>query len=68
MTGYLRKIYKNVLIEINNECNIEYDHDILKPDRVHELIELVQEKERKTDTDFMPEQVMEAVFIPTQML
>jgi hypothetical protein len=30
----------NVLLEINNECNVKaYDHDILKPDRVHELIE-----------------------------
>jgi hypothetical protein len=30
--------YRNVLIEINNECNVRYDHDILKPERVHELI------------------------------
>jgi hypothetical protein len=29
---------KNVLIEANNECNIRYDHEILKPDRIHELI------------------------------
>jgi hypothetical protein len=37
------KGYRNVLIEINNECNIkQYDHDILKPDRVHELIETVK--------------------------
>src|SRR5262249_31634073 len=28
--------YTNVLLEINNECNVKYDHDILKPDRVHE--------------------------------
>ena len=34
--------YRNVLIEINNECNVAYDHDILKPDRVHELIRRVQ--------------------------
>jgi hypothetical protein len=34
--------YKNILIEINNECNIEYDHKILQPDRVHELIRRVQ--------------------------
>jgi len=38
----LRKKYRNILIEINNECNIQYDHDILKPERVHELIELVR--------------------------
>lgn len=30
--------YTNVLVEVNNECNVRYDHDILKPDRVHELI------------------------------
>ena len=34
--------YRNVLIEINNECNVAYDHDILKPDHVHELIRRVQ--------------------------
>jgi hypothetical protein len=33
------KGYRNVLIEINNECNVRYDHAILKPERVHELIE-----------------------------
>jgi hypothetical protein len=31
--------YTNVLLEINNECNVSYDHNLLKPDRVHELIE-----------------------------
>jgi glyoxylase-like metal-dependent hydrolase (beta-lactamase superfamily II) len=34
--------YKNVLIEVNNECNIAYDHAILKPERVHELIERIK--------------------------
>jgi hypothetical protein len=39
--------YKNILIEINNECNIDrYDHEILKPYRVHELIDLVKKKEK----------------------
>jgi hypothetical protein len=38
--------YRNVLIEINNECNVKYDHPVLMPDRVHELIELVQQKNR----------------------
>ena len=23
--------YRNVLVEINNECNIRYDHEILRP-------------------------------------
>ncbi len=35
--------YRNVLIEVNNECNVRsYDHEILKPARVHELIEMVK--------------------------
>lgn len=35
----------NVLIEVNNECNVKaYDHAILKPDRVHELIERVKQR------------------------
>ncbi len=39
--------YRNVLIEVNNECNVnQYDHDILKPERIHELIELVKQKNR----------------------
>jgi hypothetical protein len=39
--------YTNILIEINNECNIEYDHDILEPERVHELIDLVKGRKEK---------------------
>ncbi|MCL4194480.1 MAG: hypothetical protein KJZ87_22280 [Thermoguttaceae bacterium] len=38
--------WRNVLIEINNECNVRYDHPILRPDRVHELIERVQKTSR----------------------
>jgi hypothetical protein len=34
--------YRNVIIEINNECDIGYDHAILQPARVHELIQRVQ--------------------------
>jgi hypothetical protein len=34
--------WRNVLVEVNNECNVRYDHAILKPDRVHELIERVK--------------------------
>ncbi|MCJ7449603.1 MAG: hypothetical protein MUO72_18155 [Bacteroidales bacterium] len=34
--------YRNILIEINNECNVRYDHEILKPERIHELINLVK--------------------------
>jgi hypothetical protein len=43
----LEKNYKNILIEIDNECNADdYDHEILKPQRVHELIQLVKHKEK----------------------
>jgi hypothetical protein len=38
--------YRNVLIEVNNECDVGYDHAILKPDRVHELIERVKARTR----------------------
>jgi hypothetical protein len=38
--------YRNVLIEINNECNVRYDHAILQPARVHELIERVKKTTR----------------------
>jgi hypothetical protein len=41
----LERGYRNVLVEINNECNVRYDHAILRPDRVHELILRVKEKE-----------------------
>lgn len=34
--------YRNVLIEINNEADIAYDHAILQPQRVHELIRLAK--------------------------
>ena len=39
----IAKNYSNVLVEVNNECDVKaYDHAILKPDRVHELIERVK--------------------------
>ncbi len=35
--------YAHVLIEVDNECNVpRYEHEILQPHRVHELIERVQ--------------------------
>ena len=38
------KGYTNVLLEIDNECDVRaYDHKILKPGRVHELILLAKE-------------------------
>ena len=40
------KGWQNVIIEINNECNVRYDHAILKPERVHELIGRVHRTKR----------------------
>lgn len=35
--------WRNVLVEVNNECNVpRYEHDILQPHRVHELIQRVR--------------------------
>jgi hypothetical protein len=34
--------FENVLVEINNECNTRYEHPILQPPRVHELIARVK--------------------------
>jgi len=39
----LARDHRNVLLEIANECDVnQYDHDILKPPRIHELIELAK--------------------------
>jgi hypothetical protein len=38
--------WKNVLVEINNECNVRYTHQVLQPPRVHELIQRVQATRR----------------------
>ena len=41
----LAKGYRNVLVEICNEADIPlYDHPILRADRCHELVELVQRR------------------------
>jgi N-acetylneuraminic acid mutarotase len=37
--------WRNVLVEVNNETDGPYDHEILKPQRVHELIERVRKLE-----------------------
>ena len=43
----LDKGYRNVLVEVNNECDVNaYQHEILKPERVHELIEKVNSYQR----------------------
>jgi hypothetical protein len=41
----LERGYRNLLAEVDNESNVGYHHDILKPARVHELIELVKSRE-----------------------
>lgn len=46
MNWLFEKGYKNVLIEVNNECNIRYDHKILQPDRIHELILRIKNMKR----------------------
>ena len=38
----LEQGYTNVVIEINNECNTRYEHEILQPERVHEAIALAK--------------------------
>ena len=39
----LERGYEHVLLEIDNECNVpRYEHEILTPPRVHELIELAK--------------------------
>jgi hypothetical protein len=38
--------YRNVLLEVNNECDGRYHHDLLKPGRIHELIERAKGRQR----------------------
>ncbi len=38
----LREGYTNILVEIDNECDTGYGHEILQPGRVHELIAQVK--------------------------
>src|SRR5439155_21924924 len=44
----LDRDYRNVLVEIVNECDVKaYDHEILKSARVHELIELAKNSQKR---------------------
>jgi hypothetical protein len=44
----LARADRHVLVEVNNETNVRaYDHAILKPDRVHELIARVRDRKGK---------------------
>jgi hypothetical protein len=43
----LEQGYQHVLLEINNECDVpRYEHEILQPHRVHELIEQAKDLTR----------------------
>lgn len=43
----LDKNYRNIMIEVDNESNIKaYDHEILKENRIHELISLAKSLNR----------------------
>jgi len=45
----IAKKYTNVLVEIDNECNVKaYNHDILKSERVHELIKRAKQRSEET--------------------
>jgi hypothetical protein len=47
-TWLLNRGYRNVLVEVANECDVKaYDHQILKPERIHELIGMVKASGRK---------------------
>ena len=36
--------WTNVLVEVNNECDTRYEHAVLQPQRVHELIERIKSR------------------------
>jgi hypothetical protein len=42
----IRRGDRHVLIEVNNETNIRYDHPVLQPARIHELIRRVRTRSR----------------------
>lgn len=45
MDWLFKKRYRNILIEVANECNLKsYNHDIIRDARIHELINLVKSK------------------------
>jgi hypothetical protein len=60
----LNKGYKNILIEINNETDINYDHEILKPNRIIELINLVKNT-KKDGFNFLVSTSFSGGTIPT---
>ena len=43
----LRHGWRNVMVEIDNECDIGFRHEILRPERVAELITRVQSRQKQ---------------------
>ncbi len=44
----LDRKFRNLLVEVNNETDVKaYDHEILKPGRIHELIDVVKGMNRQ---------------------
>ena len=40
----LGKDFRNILLEVNKECNFKkYEHEVLQPHRIHELIQRVKD-------------------------
>lgn len=48
----IKRGYKNVVFEVVNESDNKYDHEILKPQRVCELIKFIQSKSFLASTSF----------------
>jgi len=60
------KKYRNVIIEVNNECDVkDWDYEIFKPQRIHELINLVKSKS-KDDYPFLVGTSFGGGTIPTE--
>ena len=59
------KGYRNVMVEINNECNVPYDHEILRPKRVDKLIRIVKDN-RKNGYRFLVSTSYSGNFVPLQ--
>jgi hypothetical protein len=57
--------YRNVLIEVNNEANVRYDHAILRPDRVHELIQRLRKSGLYAGTSYGGNKVSEESVVRT---
>ena len=43
-TWLLERGWRHVLVEVNNECDLKYDHPILQAGRVHEVIQRIQSR------------------------